>query len=49
MAATNQVKRLVNGDIAPGVFRAFYWTASSGLTQLGTFGGRNRYAAGIND
>jgi uncharacterized membrane protein len=37
------------GDIAPGVFRAFYWTASSGLTQLGTFGGRNSYAAGIND
>ena len=37
------------GDIAPGVFRAFYWTASSGLTQRGTFGGRNSYAAGIND
>jgi len=37
------------GDIAPGVFRAFYWTASSGLTQVGTFGGRNSYAAGIND
>jgi len=36
------------GDIAPGVFRAFTWTPSGGLTQLGTFGGRNSYAAGIN-
>ena len=37
------------GNIAPGVFRAFLWTSSGGLTELGTFGGRNSYAAGINN
>lgn len=34
---------VVNGD-----FRGFIWTEQSGLTQLGTFGGRNSHATAIN-
>jgi len=36
-------------DTAGGAFRAFFWTAESGLNPLGTLGGRNSYATSVND
>jgi probable HAF family extracellular repeat protein len=37
------------GETAPGVFRGFVWTPSTGYVALGTLGGTNSYAMGIND
>lgn len=36
-------------DTASGAFRGFVWSAATGMTALGTFGGMNSYAMGIND
>jgi probable HAF family extracellular repeat protein len=37
------------GDVAPGVFRAFVWTPTTGYVVLETFGGANGYAMAINN
>jgi probable HAF family extracellular repeat protein len=37
------------GDVGGGAFRAFLWTTTGGMTQLGTLGGRSSYAMDIND
>jgi len=37
------------GNVAGGAFRGFTWSASSGLTELGTLGGSSSYANAIND
>lgn len=37
------------GNTAGGAFRAFVWSASTGLTAIGTLGGNNSYATAIND
>ncbi|MGI8745370.1 MAG: HAF repeat-containing protein [Bryobacteraceae bacterium] len=37
------------GDIGNGIFRAFTWTAATGLKTLGTLGGGNSYAMAINN
>ena len=36
------------GSTGTGSFRAFTWTADSGMTELGTLGGNNSYAMSIN-
>jgi probable HAF family extracellular repeat protein len=36
------------GNVGSGTFRGFTWTASSGMTELGTLGGDNSYAMSIN-
>jgi probable HAF family extracellular repeat protein len=37
------------GDAGGGSFRAFLWTTTGGMTQLGTLGGRSSYAVDISD
>jgi probable HAF family extracellular repeat protein len=37
------------GDTADGHFRAFVWSASSGLTVLGTLGGADSWAMALNE
>lgn len=38
-----------NSSVASGNFRAFVWTPQSGMIGLGTLGGLNSYATGINN
>jgi probable HAF family extracellular repeat protein len=37
------------GNVAGGAFRAFVWSAASGMTELGTLGGSSSYANAVND
>jgi probable HAF family extracellular repeat protein len=36
------------GTLASGICRGFIWTASGGMTPIGTFGGANSYANAVN-
>ncbi|HYL76601.1 MAG TPA: PEP-CTERM sorting domain-containing protein [Bryobacteraceae bacterium] len=36
------------GNVGPGTFRGFVWTADGGMTELATLGGNNSYAMSIN-
>lgn len=37
------------GNTGNGMFRGFVWTASTGMQELGTFGGKSSYAMAINN
>lgn len=37
------------GSTASGNFRGFIWSGTTGMTSIGTLGGRNSYALAIND